>query len=226
MNSFKRHIYRQGLGVTPGKLCTMTVGKETVVGTPNDYIFYINGVTAPTDVTIEFTLTGVFDDDPTNPMSIGINGSPLTEGVPLVVNTTVTPGGGVTYDYEGFITPLTNFDPAVDKFTVTMVVTSVENINCIIGSNTETFDLGTEPIIELVDLYYDASTSCPNANAASYYILGGDDNWLSTTQIYTNPSGTILAPAGHYTPVDSLLPGFGTSREWDGNQFITDTACP
>lgn len=206
--------------------CTITTGTDFIASIPQQQLFWIDGVTAPTNVTIEFLLSDVFDDDLITPMEIGIDGAIMTKDVPLVVTPTIVQNGGSVYDYEAFITPKNNYDDSSsDSFKVTMTVTSVDSNGCIDGTNTQEFQFGSPPQLTEILLWYDPSTSCPSSNPVTYYIEGTINDWLTTTRLYSDQGGTP-APSGHYKPATAGTTGEETSREWVGIAFGGDTVCP
>ena len=222
MINFKKHIFKISHITDPFTSCSVVSGIDNS-GQP---FFYLDGFNDPTTVSLTFTLSNVFDDIEGSPMQIGINGNILTEDIPLTLNVAVTPNGGVTYDYEAIVTPLTNYDGGTkDYFIIDIDVNNLGSSTCTDNTNSETLVFGTPPAFSNIILFSDLNAHCPDSNPVSYYIEGGENNWINAVALTTNLSGTVNAPAGYYTLVDSLNPGFGTSRRWDGSTFLDNEVC-
>lgn len=142
--------------------CSLITGTDIIPTIPQQELFFINGVTEPTNVTIEYLLSDVTTGD-IIPIEIGINGSIMTENIPLIVNTIINPNGGVNYDYAGFITPKNRFNELTDSFKVTMTVTSVDSNGCISGTNTQEFQVGNPSVPVTLIL-----NPIPNTNLDNY----------------------------------------------------------
>lgn len=226
MNNFKEHIFKLSHIKEPFTPCTIISGTDKIA----DPFFYLDGFNTPTTVSLTFLLYDVINDDLGNLMQIGINGNILTENVPLILNVLVTPNGGVLYDYEAEVTPVTNYDGDFDSFKINMSINNLGESNCINGTQNETLTFGTPVVVEEENfsnilLWSDTNFSCPTNGPVSYYINDELTDWTTATELTTDAAGNIPAPAGHYSPSLTSSIGSGTSREWDGNSFVSSEVC-
>jgi hypothetical protein len=224
MDNFKKNIFKLSHIIDPFTTCTIVSGVDST----NNPFFFMDGFTEDANASLTFLLYDVFDDVSADPMQIGINGDILTEGTPLTINTLITPGGGNTYDYEAIVNPLTNYDNGIkDTFKIDVTINSIEG-QCTNNTTNGTLLFLVQPVevvYSSIDLWFDQNTACPTSNPVSYYIEGGVNNWANATELKIDIDGNIDAPAGHYSPSNTGTVGSGTSRQWDGNSFVSSEFC-
>lgn len=198
--------------------CNVVTGIDHITGIPPITVFYVDGVSSSTPVSISFLLYNVHAGSFVTP-TFNINGTPLVEDTPLIINTNITPNGGIVagvYAYEGALGE-SIVDDNTDGGIIRMELLSVGGSECASGELVRQESQGFAPLeAEMLNKAGNSVAACAGPFNTQFVLNVG---FLSGTlkYIFTDFNGHIATP-GYFSDGAKW-------KQWDGTAIINEGFC-